>query len=258
MTASSSIEAWIIRPRANPQARLRLFCFPHAGGGASLFRSWWADLPASIEVFAIQLPGRENRLLEAPFIDLQLLVEKLSQSLLPYLNVPFALFGHSMGALISFELTRQLRRQDDPQPVHLLISSCYAPQIPNPNPPIHALPKSEFVEALRHLDGMPQEVLQDPELMQLVLPTLRADFALCETYVYSPEAPLDCPISAFGGLQDDEVSYDNLAAWNDQTYSSFKLRMFPGNHFFLDTARPFLLQAISQDLTELLKPKNQD
>src|SRR5207244_548641 len=120
----------------------------------------------------------------------QLLVQKLSQILLPYLNVPFALFGHSMGALISFELARQLRRQNDPQPVHLLISSCYAPHIPDPNPPIHALPESEFVEALRHLDGTPQEVLQDPELMQLVLPTLRADFALCETYVYTPEAPL--------------------------------------------------------------------
>jgi medium-chain acyl-[acyl-carrier-protein] hydrolase len=157
-----------------------------------------------------------------------------------------------MGALISFELARQLRRQYSLSPVHLFISGRRAPQIPDLALPIHHLPEAAFVEELRHLNGTPESVLQNAELMQLVLPIVRADFAVCETYVYSTEEPLDCPISAFGGLQDGEVSYDDLAAWRDQTNSSFTLSIFPGNHFFVQSARELILLAVSQKLTRHL------
>jgi medium-chain acyl-[acyl-carrier-protein] hydrolase len=189
---------------------------------------------------------------EPSFTRLSPLLPTLAQVLHPYLNMPFAFFGHSMGAMISFELARQLRRQYGFSPVHLFVSGRRAPQIPNPAPPIHQLPESAFVEELRRLNGTPESVLQNAELMQLVLPILRADFALVETYVYSTEAPLDCPISAFGGLEDGEVSHDDLTAWRDQTNSSFTLSMFPGNHFFLHSARSLILSTVSQELTRHL------
>lgn len=252
MTTTLTLNSWVTCPKPNPQARLRLFCFPYAGGGASIFRTWPDDLPAQIEVCPVQLPGRESRLKEPPFTRLLPLVQTLAQVLHPYLNMPLAFFGHSMGALISFELAHQLRRQYSLDPVHLFVSGRGAPQIPDLEPPIHHLPEAAFVEELRRLNGTPESVLQNAELMRLVLPILRADFAICETYVHSTQEPLDCPISAFGGLQDSEVSYDSLAAWRDQTNSSFTLKMFPGNHFFLHSARSLILSAVSQDLTRLL------
>jgi len=240
------------RPQTNPQALLRLFCFPYAGGGASIFRTWSNNLPSEVEVCPIQLPGRENRLQEPPFNRLAPLVHVLAHVLLPYLDLPFVFFGHSMGALISFELARYLRRQHAPGPLHLFVSARRAPQIPAINPPIHHLPESAFIEALRDFNGTPESILQNAELMQLLLPVLRADFAVCETYTYSVEDPLACAISTFGGLQDCEVCYDELAAWREQTDGFFTQRMLPGNHFFLRSARVSLLRYITQDLTRLL------
>jgi medium-chain acyl-[acyl-carrier-protein] hydrolase len=253
MRRTLSPSPWVTFPKANPGARLRLFCFPYAGGGASIFRTWSDRLPSEIEVCPVQLPGRQSRMREPPFTQLSLLVERLSTALRPYLNVPFAFFGHSMGALISFELARQLRRQYQLCPLHLLVSSFRAPHIPDRFPPIHTLPEPAFIQALRRLNGIPLEILQNTEMMQLILPTLRADSALCEAYTYSPEYPLDCAISAFGGFQDYRVSYDELADWRGQTRSFFWLRMFPGGHFFLNSSRTLLLEAISQDLRWMLR-----
>lgn len=244
--------SWITHPRLNPQAHLRLFCFPYAGGGASVFYAWSDDLPRYFEVCPIQLPGREGRLGELPFTRLSSIVPPLVQALQPYLNLPFAFFGHSLGATLSFEVARQLCRRNDPSPIHLFVSGSSAPQIPLRNPPIHQLPETEFKAELRRFNGTPEAVLENEELMQLLLPLLRADFAAHETYVYTADAPLSCPISAFGGLQDTEVSHDDLAAWQEQTRSIFTLRMFPGDHFFLHSARKLLLQSMSQDLTQSL------
>jgi medium-chain acyl-[acyl-carrier-protein] hydrolase len=148
------------------------------------------------------------------------------------MDFPFAFFGHSLGSLISFELTRWLRRQKVPCPLQLFVSGCRVPQIPNPDPPIHQLPDVEFIEELRRFNGTPKAVLDNPELMEVFLPLLRSDMRLYETYVYDHEAPLDCPISAFGALEDEEVSREELAAWYDQTRSRFNIQMFPGDHFF--------------------------
>jgi len=244
--------AWVTCPKPNPQARLRLFCFPYAGGGSSIVRTWSDDLPPEIQVCPVQLPGRENRLMEPPFTQLSPLVQTIVQVLRPHLNVPFAFLGHRMAALVSFELARELRRQYVLSPVHLFVSGHRAPQIADPDLPIHQLPESAFMEELRYLNGTPEEVLQNGELMHLFVPILRADIAVCETYVYSTEDPLDCPISGFGGLQDCKVSPDDLVAWRDQRHTSFRLRMFRGNHFFLQSARALFLRAVSQVLTQLL------
>ena len=244
---------WILCTNRRPDARLRLFCFPYAGGGAGIFRTWSDALPPTVEVCAVQLPGREWRIRETPFNDLIPLVQTLVPVLRPYFDIPFTFFGHSMGALIGFELARRLSTHEGRGPVHLFVSGCRAPQLPDPGPPIHALPRAAFVSELRRLNGTPEEVLGNLELMQLLLPTLRADFALCETYVYSPQLPLDSSISAFGGLQDAEVSHEELALWREQTRSSFTLRLFPGDHFFLHNVLSLMLQAVSQDLTSLLQ-----
>jgi medium-chain acyl-[acyl-carrier-protein] hydrolase len=153
-----------------------------------------------------------------------------------------------MGGLVSFELARLLRKNYGKSPVHLFVSGNGAPQVPDPDPPIYALPEPEFLEELRRLNGTPEAVLENAELMQLLLPAIRADFAVIETYAYTPESPLDCPITAFGGLQDREVSYDDLKAWQEQTNAAFSLHMLPGDHFFLQSAQPLLLQLLSKKL----------
>ena len=247
---STGANSWVKCLGSGVQPRLRLFCFPYAGGNASVFRGWSGKLPPSIQVCPIQLPGRESRLREPPFTRLEPLVQALAQALQPYLDMPYAIFGHSLGALIGFELARILTRQNDSGPTHLFISGHSAPQLQATEPPIYRLPKPEFIKKLGHLNGTPMEVLQNAELMEIFLPILRADFAVNETYVYVPGTLLDCPISAFGGLQDGRVGYDDLAAWRDQTRGTFVLRMLPGDHFFLHRDRTFLLHAMTQDLAQ--------
>jgi medium-chain acyl-[acyl-carrier-protein] hydrolase len=217
-----------------------------------MFRTWADGLPPELEVWPVQLPGRESRLKEPAYTRLAPLVETLAQVLQPHLSMPFAFFGHSMGALISFELARQLRPYGQ-TPAHLFVSGRRAPHLPDIDPPIYHLPQPEFIEELRRLQGTPEAVLQSAELMALILPCLRADFAVCETYAHAESAALDCPISAFGGTADPKVSRADLDAWRNHTQGAFSLRMFAGDHFFLHSARANLLQAIRGDLTEVLR-----
>jgi medium-chain acyl-[acyl-carrier-protein] hydrolase len=173
--------------------------------------------------------------------------------MLPHLGKPFAFFGHSLGAFIAFELARELRREDAPGPVHLFVSGARAPQIGNHKAPLHSLPEPEFLEALRRLNGTPSAVLEHKELMEMVLPILRADLAVSETYTYTDEAPLDCPVSVFGGMQDREASRKYLEAWPAQTSCSSMLWMLPGDHFFLQSAQARLLWILSQELQRTMK-----
>jgi medium-chain acyl-[acyl-carrier-protein] hydrolase len=246
---------WLRNWHDRPYAGIRLFCFPYAGGGASIFHSWSGHLPRSIEVCPVQLPGREDRLGERAFSNMAALLDALVPVLLPYLDMPYAFFGHSMGALISFEVTRYLYRIGQRnKPLHLFVSGHRAPQLPDTDPPTYELPEPEFIEKLRHLKGTPEAVLQNTELLHLLLPLLRADFALCETYSYTHEKPLECGLSAFGGLQDSDVSREALEAWRKQTSGQFKMRFFEGGHFFLhqENARFSLLKALSFDLLSYL------
>lgn len=251
MTITPASNPWITCPKPNPQASLRLFCFPYAGGGAQSFRVWPDRLPPTVEVCPIELPGRGSRWMETSFIKLLPLVQAIAPALLPHLDKPFAFFGHSMGSLISFELVRLLRRDHGLSPAHLFISGCRAPQVPDSNPPIHTLPEPAFLEKLRRFNGTPEAVLENAELMKFLLPTLRADFAIIETYVYTPGSSLDCPITVFGGLQDYQVSCDRLEAWREQTSTVFSLQMLPGGHFFLRSAQSLLLQFLDRELHQI-------
>jgi medium-chain acyl-[acyl-carrier-protein] hydrolase len=231
---------------------VRLFCFPYAGGGAGIYRGWGDILPRHVEVCAAQLPGRGTRVREPAATDLGALVRALADALENKLDRPFAFFGHSLGALICFELARHLRERGGPQPIYLFVSGRRAPQLPGTQRVIHDLPEPEFIEELRRLRGTPTEVLEHPELMQLLSPPLRADFSLAETYAYAPGPRLNCPISAFGGLQDEEVGREELEGWKEQMTGRFKLRMMPGNHFFLNDVQQPLLRSIAEDLSPLI------
>ena len=246
-------ERWLAYREVNPRARVRMFCFPYAGGGASAYRGWAAPLPPDIEVCPVQLPGREGRLREAPFDRPEPLVRAMADALQPYMQgLPFVFFGHSMGAMLSFELARELRRRGQAMPLHLFVSGRRAPQVLEEDEPIHGLPEARFIEKIRELNGTPEEVLQHTELMRLLIPVLRADFAVNETYVYTEEEPLDIGISAFGGLGDLEVTREELAAWKEHTRGRFRQRMLPGDHFFIHGNREMVLEALARDLTEIL------
>ena len=242
---------WVIMGKRNRKTRLRLFCFPYAGGGASIFRQWQESMPEGVEVCAVQLPGRENRVTEPPFTRLSLLVDAMVKNLDPYFDVPFAFFGHSIGAKIAFELARELRKKKGVQPVHLFVSGSRPPHIPEPRP-LHLLPEHEFIKELRRFSGTPEAVMQSRDLMEMYLPILRADFAVDETYVYSENNPVDCPISAFGGCDDSEANREELDAWQRHTKGNFTLQMFQGDHFFIKNSQSLLLHSISQILLQYL------
>jgi medium-chain acyl-[acyl-carrier-protein] hydrolase len=244
---------WLAYYRPNVQAQLRLFCFPYAGGGAAIYRSWATELPTRVEVCPIQLPARETRIRENAFTNLNTLIPVLAQAITPYLNLPFAFFGHSMGALIAFELARFLRETQNLQPIALLVSGRPAPHLPIAEPSSYQLSDPEFMLHLRQLNGTPEEVLRNKELMQLLLPSIKADFELCETYNYRPGTPFTCPISVFGGSADSSVTPPQLEAWQSHTTEKITLRILPGDHFFINSVRPLLLTAISQDLTRLVE-----
>jgi surfactin synthase thioesterase subunit len=227
-----------------------LFCFPYAGGSAAIFRPWAEGLRT--DVWAVEYPGRGLRRSEPPARRLRALVDVIVPAITPYLDRPFALFGHSMGALVSFELLRRLKAANAPEPISFLISGCRAPRIAGERKHIHDLPEPEFIEELRSLGGTPDEVLADRELLQLLLPTLRADFEASETYSRGEGPKIPCPTFVYGGMQDPEVTREDLEAWRDECSSTFRLRLFPGNHFFIHSAQVTLLRVLSRDLLSKL------
>lgn len=240
---------WIFRPRANPRAALRLVCFPYAGGGGSVFRTWPDALPPEIEVLAIALPGREARAREPLFNRLTPLVSSLADAIGPELRTPFAIYGHSLGAMVGFAFARELRRRSLGQPIHLFASARRAPQLPG-RTQLHQLPEPELLAVLRRMGGIPDAVLDCPELIAYFLPIMQADIAVSETEMIGLDAPLSCPITAMGGLNDHWVTAAELAAWRAQTTGSFEHEMFPGGHFFLHNEHARLLSSLSRRLSE--------
>jgi medium-chain acyl-[acyl-carrier-protein] hydrolase len=240
--------AWYRRFPTRQPTRARLFAFHHAGGSASYFRTWPAGLPAELEVIAVQMPGREDRRHVTPPPSLDDAAESLARQLAPLLDLPYAIFGHSMGALLAFETTRALRRAACAAPRHLFVSGHWAPQLPDPLPLISRMPEPELLETVTRMGGTPPEVLAHRDLRDLIVPTLRADFALCESYRYRAEPPLDLPLSAFGGLADPLTAPTSIEPWAAQTRAAFRARFFPGDHFFLSAARPAILADIAAAL----------
>lgn len=246
-----SSNRWVLFPRPNPAAALRLFCFHYAGGSAQGFHNWPAHLPATVEMGAIQLPGRGRRLDESHIKGMLPLSRIIAYELLQYLNKPFVFFGHSLGALLCFETARSLRRENRRQPAGLFVSATEAPHRRSPKESLSDLPKNALVKKLREFDGTPVEALENDELLDLMLPTIRADFELYDTYEYHPESPLECPITIYGGLEDHTVESERLAAWSEMTLGGCEIRMFPGGHFYLNSSQAIFRQTFAGDLRRL-------
>jgi len=228
-----------------PHARMRLFCVPYAGGAASLYRLWGKVLGPSIEVVPVELPGRGTRMNEAPLNDLPRLVEGLAAAMRPVLDKPYALFGHSMGAKVAFELARALLAHRPP--THLFVSASMAPQLPDPRLPFD-LSTEGIIAELRERGGTPPEVFEEPELLDIFLPIIRADFDLLGRYEFAPGPPLALPVTAFGGTRDPEITLDDVAAWKGNAGSTFRMVPIEGDHFFIAAQQRELLAEIATDL----------
>lgn len=244
---------WLQGIQPDSNIKIRLFCFSYAGGGASTFLRWRAHFPKHIDLCAVQQPGREDRNAETPINDLALLIAKIADAIAPHINVPYAFFGHCNGALIAFELTRELRRRGLQAPKHIFVSSFRSPDLKNSNQSLHDLPKTRFISNLKAYGGMPEEILNNEEIIDSMMPTLRADFSLHETYRYLEEERLDSPMTILGGLQDNVVRRSELQGWKDKTQKTAKVKLFPGGHFFIDTHRQFLLKAIKDELEGIIE-----
>ncbi|MEQ8344395.1 MAG: alpha/beta fold hydrolase [Sneathiellaceae bacterium] len=252
MSPAAAADPWIRCPIPRPAAGLRLFCLPYAGGGASLFNDWGRFLPESIEVCGIQLPGREERIAEPAFRQAGTLLPVLLDRLGASLDRPTAFFGHSMGALIAYEASLALAATGR-EPAHLIVSGQRPPHLMRPGRTSYRLSDAALCEKLRRLNGTPEAVLREPELLNLVLPPLRCDFELAETYRRSLTARLDCPVTVLGGQDDSEVDPRALPAWQEVTRGAVEVRLFPGDHFFLKTGIEPVLATIADALARHLR-----
>lgn len=223
---------WVMRHRTGAPAELRLVCLPHAGGGAGTFRAWPAALPAGVEVTTVRLPGREIRVAEPPRRRMHALADELAGALLPLTDRPYVMLGHSLGALTAYETARALLRLGAPAPSALVVSALRAPRWVAPPRPVFDLPEEQFLAHLVGLGGTPADLLRDRGLLELVLPALRADFELLDTYVFAPEAPvLPCPVVAVRGAADPTVDRSDLLAWAEHSCTGFRYVEVPGGHF---------------------------
>jgi medium-chain acyl-[acyl-carrier-protein] hydrolase len=240
---------WAFQPTQDAQSRL--FCFPYGGGGASAYSRWARKIVSRIQLCPIQPPGRENRHAEVPITQFDRLIGVLVDALGPLLDLPFALYGHSLGGLAAFEITRELRRRGNAAPTQLLISGCRAPQIQQ-IPSIHFGPDDKFLIAIEQMYGpLPALIRSDAEMLQFFLRVLRADIALLEDYRYRSEQPLAVPIHVFGGIEDLHVSRHHLESWRVHSAAAFSLRMYPGDHFFI---RGQAQERFLSDLNRMLEP----
>jgi medium-chain acyl-[acyl-carrier-protein] hydrolase len=252
MNAPAAFDRWIVRPRPRPRARLRLFCLPHAGGGASLYREWAQLLPDSIEACPVQLPGRETRIRERPFREWKPLVGALADAVTPWLDRPYAVLGHSAGALLGFELARALRAAGQAEPTRLFVSGRAAPQLQRSEPETWNLPDAELIADLRSLGGAREEVLANRELMELLLPIVRADLEVTERYVFPGGEPLDTPLTALAGRDDPRAPPAAMEGWAELTRGAFRLEVFPGGHFFLQSVTGHVCRLVAAELEHMV------
>ena len=247
-----SASPWFPRSNSNPDAKVRLFCFAHAGGGASMFARWGMELPSWVEVVGCQLPGREERLREPAIERMEPLLDAIAPELEQRLDLPFAFFGHSLGGWVAFGLARRLQDAGGPLPKRFFASSSRAPHLPSRLPPIHALPDADFIAELqRRYDSFPAVILAEPDLRDMFLRVMRSDFTLFETTTYEAEPPLDCPITAFGGQADSIVTRVDIEPWSLQTAGDFQFRHLPGGHHYLREQPRLFFDALTRALVDL-------
>jgi len=241
-------DLWFPFARPAPSAESVLFCFAHAGGGASVFRRWREALAPDVEVLAAQLPGRETRITEVPATDLAPLVTRIAEAALPRIRKPYSLFGHSLGALVAYRVALALVERGAAAPTRLFVSGANAPHRRLAGPDLHGVDDARLLSEVARLGDTPTEVLSNRELMAILLPVLRADFALSETFTHRDPVVLDAPITAFAGAEDPAVSEEGLAAWRDCTSRGASVERLPGGHFYFRHDAGPLLDLVRREL----------
>jgi len=244
----------LVRPQ---HGLLRLYAFAYAGGGATSFQTWQSRLHPAIELCALQLPGRGARYREVPYREFKPLVDRLCTEIQGQASpLPFAFFGHSLGALLAFEVARRLKELGAKQPLHLFVSGCQAPQFRGPSKGLSKLEDERLIEELRHYAGTPREILEHQELMSLLLPCIRADFALVDDYRYEETPMLDIRMAVLAGKKDKRESIDQVNGWARETRNSCRIHWFEGDHFFIIPELQSVLECIHSELGPCLGPMN--
>jgi surfactin synthase thioesterase subunit len=223
---------WIRALGPTSDVRARLFCLPYAGGGPATFRPWLKHLPSGMQLCCLELPGRESRILEKPLNDIHRLIAHIQASILTRLDRPYMIFGHSFGAIVGFELLQNLAAGGYPPPALFMASGAAAPHLQQ-QLGVSDLPDDAFIDFLGKCAGAPAALFDNPELLELALPALRADFEITDRYCYAPRPRLTCPIVALAGDCDPLVNASDLAAWQDHTSGAFRAYRPAGNHLYL-------------------------
>lgn len=243
---------WFIRPQPKLAPAARLICLPYAGGSAATYVPWAKSLPAQVELIALQPPGRGSRMAEAPHARMEALVAELMRVFPVLTDRPYVLFGHSLGSRVAFEVTLRCQVDGIPLPARLIASGSRAPHLTKRERPIHDLPDAQFVEAVRELDGTPEEILNNSELIQWLLPLLRADFRIADQHV-APRTPLNCPLTVLAGTEDETVSPAEAEAWKELTTGEFDIHWITGGHFFVERNREWVLEKVTALVTDSIR-----
>jgi surfactin synthase thioesterase subunit len=248
-------DRWFACPVRRPDAIARLFCLPYAGAGASAFRAWPAEFGPHIEVVAVQLPGRENRIGDSLVLD----PAEIATAIAAKADRPFAIFGHSLGGRLGFEVARALRRAGAPQPVRLYPSGSRPPDAvaDGPYDGLSRLGGNELIARVAAGGGIPDAVLAEPELVELILPVLRADLRWIDDYRYVPEPPLTMPLTVFAGEADGVAPAEQLAGWRRHTTAACTVHTLSGGHFFLHGQLGELARSIERDLLDVAAARAQ-
>ena len=245
---------WLLRKNAGQKPQLRLFCFPHAGAGAVLYSRWLNTFPEAIDVCAVDPPGRLSRLKEPAPATMAELVAALDVALDDYLDLPFAVFGYSLGALTAFEWCRSIRRRLGREPECMMVAAAGAPQLGTYREPISDLPGPEFLQALERRYGAIDPVLRgEARMLELIMGIMRHDLRLLEQYHYAADEPFSCPLVAFGGSRDRGVPSERIAAWQAQTSAPFHSQLFEGEHFFIRAHGTELARAVQTSTLKALE-----
>lgn len=245
-------ESCLLRPKINANARLRLFCFPYAGGSAATYLPWAKDLPAEVELVTIQPPGRSSRIFESPHKEMKDLVEEIMGELSLLLDKPYVLLGHSLGSRVAFEVAKKCQQSGLPLPVHFIASGSRSAHLPLRRKLFYDLPDKEFIEEIKLLEGTPIEIIENEELMDLFLPVLRADFEIADTYC-TEKSVVNCPITVFGGEDDGTTTVQEMEAWQELFASFEHLHSFPGGHFFIDSHRSLVVNKVNNILGSIIE-----
>ncbi len=244
-----AVNQWLPSQFTHESGATRLLCFPHAGGGSAIYHRWEQQLPPHLTLLPVKLPGREGRLREPAHTSIAALLTAMTPSIASSITEPYALFGHSMGGLIAYELARKLQNEHNKTPKLLFVSACRSPDRFQQTQSLHRLPTEEMIESLiRDFNENGESTPAEREMMRAMADTLRADLQLLETYRHQGPAQLDCPIIGLAGSEDHKVTASDVNGWRSFTRAAFSLRTIPGHHFFLRQQEQSILQLIASKL----------